>query len=159
MADLSDPVVGHLSFNRFFWEREDAVRLFAEDFSVRLRFEGEEDMPLEDAQRSAYAAFAARTKEILAEAEAAVYDYYQEIAPEYREMFGDDAGRIVPVVTTAAELASIITPTHLLIPRSVREDQRVVGLVCDCTWEPGLGLGVKFINEQAVEIGTQDIVL
>ncbi|WP_425557580.1 DUF6985 domain-containing protein [Herbaspirillum huttiense] len=35
----------------------------------------------------------------------------------------------------------------------------MVGVLFQCTWEPELGLAVKFVNEEVEEVGTQDIVL
>ncbi|MCU0293407.1 MAG: hypothetical protein MUF10_15700 [Thermoanaerobaculaceae bacterium] len=159
MRVVDDPVVGRVAYVRFFWEREESIRLFERDYSVRVRFRGDEDAPLEDAQRCAYAGFRSHRSKLLADAECAVHRYYGEIVAEYREMLGDDAERAAPVVTTLAELGAIITPTYLLVPRTSRLDQRVVGLICECTWDPSVGLGVRFLNEAVAEVGAQDVVL
>ncbi|WP_407665834.1 DUF6985 domain-containing protein [Mycolicibacterium aubagnense] len=35
----------------------------------------------------------------------------------------------------------------------------MIGLLFDCTWEPELGVAVKFVDETVAEVGPQDIVL
>lgn len=159
MRVLDDPIVGRIAYVRFFWEREEALHLFGRDYLVRLRFRGDEESPIKEVQRRAYAGFDGRRHVLLAEAGVAAHRYYEQIAPEYREMLGDDAESRVPVMATVNDLAAIVTPTHLMFPRAVKDDERIVGLVCDCSWEPGLGLGIKFVNEVVAEVGTQDIVL
>jgi hypothetical protein len=161
MKTLADPVLGQLLLDRFFWERPFPLSLFGKKYEVVLQVEADEDNPNEepsDQQRSAYTRFVERSGDLLGEAEQAIFRHYKEVAHEYREMFGGDADRRAPLVSAASELATIVKPTALLIPVP-SGPERIVGLLCDCSWEPGQGLVVKFSNEAVVEVGTQDIVL
>ena len=50
-------------------------------------------------------------------------------------------------------------PTEIVVQQSFGAEERVIGLLFRCTWEPELGLAVKIVNEEIEEVGTQDIVL
>lgn len=154
-----DPLLGRLTYERFFWEREEEIRLFGKNYRVRLRFRGDVGIPPGEPQRLAYAAFCAKRDDILHDAGHATYLYYESIVDEYREMLGESAEHLAPRIEGEEGLAALVTPTHLVIPRISRNEERIVGILCDCTWEPGLGLGIKFVNEVIVEVGTQDVLL
>ncbi|WP_406851113.1 DUF6985 domain-containing protein [Herbaspirillum huttiense] len=64
-----------------------------------------------------------------------------------------------PKIENSLQLKSLIKPTEIVIQQSFGTGDRVVGVLFQCTWEPELGLAVKFVNEEVEEVGTQDIVL
>ena len=78
---------------------------------------------------------------------------------EYRDMVGDESSdKIAPIITTIQELGKLVEPVGLIILPDFEDGIRRVGLIFNCTWEED-GVGVKFENEQVVEVGYQDIVI
>jgi hypothetical protein len=158
MKRLRDPIVGELAHDHF-WQRTDVVTLFGAHHRVILRFEGESDDALDASQQHAFRGFELRRAILLRDAEAAILQHYHEVSPEYRKMFGSSAAERLPIVSNASDLASLVTPTHIWFPSAYGAGERVVGILCDCSWDPGHGLAVKVVNEVIAEVGPQDIVL
>ncbi len=94
-------------------------------------------------------------------AEHAIFAYYRDNLPELRARFGPQfADQWAPEIASADDLSRLVTPSELIIQESFEEPpERVVGLMFVCTWEPSLGLAVKFVDERLNGVGTQDIVL
>lgn len=155
---LRDQVVGELRFVDY-WERSETIKLFGREFYVTMMFDGEPDEELDESQREAFIAFKADQDGCLARAERALLDYYARISPEVRERLGDSADQLAPAVSTGPELIRLLTPTHLSFPLDFPDDGRVAGLILDCTWDPGRGVGLKWVNEEVREVGTQDVIL
>jgi hypothetical protein len=129
-------------------------------YSVTLVVPCDKGGEIEPAQREAFTKFERAKDRLTSAAASAAYDYYLKIADEVRERVGpESADQIAPVIEKIDDLASIVTPTEFLVQQSYESDARIIGLLFDCSWEPSLGLAVKFENEHIVEVGTQDIVL
>ena len=94
-------------------------------------------------------------------AENAIFAYYRENLPDLRARFGPQFADLwAPEIVCAEHLSRLLTPSEVIIQESFGEPpERVVGLLFDCTWEPSLGLAVKFVDEHLNGVGTQDIVL
>jgi hypothetical protein len=112
-------------------------------------------------QREAYAAFEQHKAEMCHAAETAIFAYYSENLPDLRVRFGSQfADQWAPEIESAEDLSRLVTPLEVIIQEALWEPvERVVGLLFDCTWEPSLGLAVKFVDERLNVVGTQDIVL
>ncbi|UOB64826.1 DUF6985 domain-containing protein, partial [Bacillus thuringiensis] len=107
----------------------------------------------------AYRKFITDINKLTKEAEQAIFEYYKEEYMEYRDMVGDEsADKIAPIITTIQELGKLVEPVGLIILPDFEDGIRRVGLIFNCTWEED-GVGVKFENEQVVEVGYQDIVI
>ncbi|UOD33111.1 hypothetical protein INH39_16590 [Massilia violaceinigra] len=159
MTTLTDNIIGELSFNHT-WSRPYQICFFDELMDVRLSLAGDETGFIQENQRSAYAHFNANLDFHLKTAEAAIFKYYLSVCYEYRERFGSEfADRMAPIITQEKELKILIKPTTVLIQESFDSDERIVGLLYDCSWDTSLGLAVKFINENIDEVGPQDIIL
>lgn len=92
--------------------------------------------------------------------EDAIFDYYQEVYMEYRDMVGEDeADKIAPIIENKEEMGKLVEPTQLTIRRVRKNGIRRIGLLFNCTWEIEHGLAVKIEDEEIVEVGFQDIVL
>ena len=89
-----------------------------------------------------------------------IFDYYLDNVEEYREKLGPEfADEMAPNIDGLDQLVPLIKPTELIVQQSFSSGDRIVGLLFTCSWEPELGLAVKFVNELIEEVGTQDIVL
>ncbi|MDM2082852.1 DUF6985 domain-containing protein [Mycobacteroides abscessus] len=159
---MTDPVLGDVAFDEARgWEGVYTFPFLGCEVTVPLVLGGwEEDEPVEPLQREAVQAFNSHKDELCAQAEDAIYANYLEHRPELREQFGATADKLMPILGDKEGLAQLLTPTTFFVPIPQRNaDERVVGILFDCTWEPELGLAVKFVNEKVVEVGPQDIVL
>lgn len=115
---------------------------------------------IEAAQRAALTHFDAAKPRLLLEAQHAIYRYYRGIVDEYRGRLGETlADARAPVLSNPDDIQALVTPTELIVQQSFGTEERVIGLLFDCAWEPSLGLAVKFVNETLDAVGTQDIVL
>lgn len=157
---MTDPVLGDVAFDEARgWEGVYTLPFLGREVTVPLVLGGwEEDEPVEPLQREAVQAFNSHKDELCAQAEDAIYAIYLERWPELREQFGAD--KLMPIIGDKEGLTQLLTATTFFVPVPPRNsDERVIGLLFDCTWEPELGLAVKFVNEKTVGVGPQDIVL
>lgn len=94
-------------------------------------------------------------------AEDAIFTYYRENLPGLRARFGPEySDQSAPEIASADGLSCLVTPSEVVIQESFGAPiERIVGLLFDCSWEPGLGLAAKFVDERLCGVGTQDIVL
>jgi hypothetical protein len=159
MNAIHDPVLGDLTYH-YGWVRDYGMRVFDAEVTVQLFIACAEDAEIEAAQRAAYEAFNGSKDALVEQAEPALFSYYTGIVGELREQFGAPlADEMAPLITRKEQLKSLLTPTQLFIQRAFGKPTRIVGLLFNCSWEPELGLAVKFVDEKIVDIGPQDIVL
>jgi hypothetical protein len=156
-----DPVFGDIVFTEAGgWEGLYTYPFLGQEVTVRLAFWADSaDEPINPIQREAMRLFNERRDELCPLAEDAIFAHYRQRLPELREQFGASADELMPIVSDKQGLRTMVTPTTLFISEPLLSDDRVIGLLYDCTWEPELGLAVKFVNETIEEVGPQDIVL
>jgi hypothetical protein len=159
MDILKDDEIGEFSYF-YGWVRDYTILLFCRPIDVQLVIPCDEGDEIEETQRAAFLAFNAKKDDYTGLAERAIFDYYQTVCAAYRDRFGADcADELAPVVTDISQVKDLILATQVIIQQSFESGERVVGLMFNCSWEPELGLAVKFVNEVIEEVGTQDIVL
>lgn len=157
---MIDPLFGDITFTkRGGWQGTYTYPFLGHDVTVTLALGGDEGEPIDDVQRDAMERFNIRKDELCAQAADALYAEYLERRPELREQFGTSADELMPIINGKQGLSDLVTPTELVVREPVVSNDRVIGLLYDCTWEPELGLAVKFVNETVEEVGPQDIVL
>ena len=134
---------------------------FRKDLDLALVVPTDEDRLITDHQREAFRKFQDNRSRLLSDAEVGVYEYYQGSLGKIRHQLGDAlADRMAPFIDSPASLNVVLTPTEIIVQEDLlKTGKRVVGLLFDCSWNPSLGLAVRFENETIAEIGTQDIVL
>ena len=156
---MKDPLFGDIRYE-LSWLGTCAWSIFGKTVNTSLViscYEGEE---IEPSQRQAYAEFEASKKSLSRLVEQAIFNYYMDILPEYRERFGEFADEWAPKIATVQEVGALVSPTEVFVQRSDSEPpERVLGLLFDCTWDTSLGLAVKLVNGKVAEVGVQDIVL
>lgn len=159
---MTDAVLGAIAYSEpGGWEGSYTFLFLGREVTVRMALGGwDEADPVAPVQRDAVEQFTLRKAELCEQADDALYAHYLERLPELREQFGDDADKLMPVVASKQGLSQLVTPDFFLAPYPRRgSTDRVVALMYNCTWDIELGIAIKFVNEQIVEIGPQNIVL
>lgn len=157
---MIDPVFGDISFtDAYGWEGSYTYPFLGRDVTVRLGFWADEESEPVDIQREALRLFEQHKDLICAQADDAIYAYYLERQPELREQFGDSADRLMPILNGKQDLGRVVKPQTLFIVEPLLSDDRVIGLLDECTWDDSHGIAVKIVNEKVVKVGPQDIVL
>lgn len=157
MNQLEDDQFGKLKYD-FGWHGTYRFVFFGQECD-RLSVPGEENVPISMEQRSAFANFIANRESLLTDAEDAILAYYSRIHDELLERLGGDAIRMAPFASSKSDMAALVHPTGLLVQEPLHGGERMIGILCDCTWEPNLGLAVRIVNERVTDVGDQDIVL
>ncbi|RIU09117.1 hypothetical protein D2E97_16165 [Mycobacteroides abscessus] len=157
---MSDSVLGETTYDDARgWVGTYTYPFLGQDVTVPLVLRGDEDEPIDPIQREAVRRFTELKDQLSAQADSAIFASYMERRSELREQFGDSADELMPIIDDKSGLARMVRPTTFFVPEPLISDDRVIGLLCNCTWEPELGLAVKIVNEKIVEVGPQDIVL
>lgn len=155
---LSDPLFGDLIYD-YGWLGKFPISFFGERIEIQLSVRCDEGSAIEPIQRDAFSRFREQADLRVQTAVHAIFSHYQAECKDLRARFGAFADEWAPVIETEQEIGRTIQLTELFIPYSFHEGERVVGLLFSCTWEQELGFAAKFVDEELVEIGPQDIVL
>ncbi|MEK3919671.1 MULTISPECIES: DUF6985 domain-containing protein [Paenibacillus] len=159
MANLNHELFGEISYD-LYWSGQQKMKMFGKDKAIILSVDGNEEGEFHDAQKEAYTNLIGNMDDIMTKVEEAIFDYYQEVYMDYREMLGEEeADKIASIIENKEELDHLIEPTQLIIRRVRKNGVRRIGLLFNCTWEIEHGLAVKIEDEEIVEVGFQDIVL
>ncbi|WP_052135326.1 DUF6985 domain-containing protein [Collimonas arenae] len=127
--------------------------------AVELNLGGEENENISSTQQDAFVLFDGNSVELCRQAEDAIFRHYQSRCKDLRGQFGDNADEYMPFIDNKTQLKSLVTPVALMVKESLTSTDRIIGLLFNCSWEPSLGLAVRFVNEVVREVGPQDIVL
>jgi hypothetical protein len=156
---VQDSVFGDVEYE-YGWRRPYSYMIFGQCYSVSLIVFCHEGEDIDAVQREAFARFEGTRDRLAPVAADAIYDYYNECSREIRERVGlGFADQVAPLIDGVHDLPTIVKPTGVLVQQPLVDNERIIGLLFDCSWEPELGLAVKFENEILVEVGPQDIVL
>lgn len=159
MAKLIDAVAGALEYD-YGWCRQVNVNFCGESCAIKLAFAGDEDQELDPGQRDAFAAFWSLRDTLLSNAGTAILSHYKDVrSGVLARITEDDAKESAPLVENTSDLNRIVRLESLFFPEDFGTGARVAGLLAECSWDPSLGLAVRFEDEQIVGVGPQDIVL
>ncbi len=96
MANLNHELFGEISYD-LYWSGQQKIKIFGKEKAIILSMYGNEEGEFHDAQKEAYTNLAENMDDIMTRVEEAIFDYYQEVYMDYREMVGEDeADKIVP---------------------------------------------------------------
>jgi hypothetical protein len=158
MKKINHEVFGEIEYD-YAWNGFKNILFMGKEKIVKLIIDGDEDESFEETQIEAYKKLVQYEKELIKKAEEAIFDYYQKVCDEYRDMLEESADEFAPIIENKDELKEFMTLEAIIIPESFKKKKRRWGLLLECTWEPEHGLAVKFEEEEVVEVGYQDIIL
>ena len=160
MNRISDPDFGMLDVNHIFdMDRPYEVELFGSKQATRLSARGRaREAAITDYQRRAFLQLEREKARFCRETEEALMKYYDSIGgEEYGEYTALD-GTVheeLPPISHRNELGSIIELTGIFLRDSADKEQ--IEFQFECSWID-LGLAVKFVNGQFVEVGDQGMM-
>lgn len=156
---MKDVAFGELAYEYYEWIGVCRINFFGMPRDVRLSIFCDEGEDIEKEQREAFLGFEGKKNALVLQAEKEIFLYYSAICQDLRNQFGKEfADKWAPLITEEKQLASLLVPVGVNVPQSLDSEERVVGVLFDCSWAPELGLAVKFVNEEIRDIGPQNIV-
>lgn len=146
-----------LVFKDFDWNVDLYHPLMAAE--VALVVDADDEQPPASWQRAVYDEFMQHSERLTSDVFQAIFDYYQHVAPEYRQQYQDgDWQQALPKISQVEEIKPLLTPTGIVVPE-LFPDKCEIGLLFECSWEIEHGLAVKIQHNQVVEVGFQDICI
>jgi hypothetical protein len=153
---IVDPEFGPLMWDQHAWYSEERLEL---PFLGRIQtfwlcVEGEENGEFIPCQRSTWRQFKERQAEFMQRFDDALFAYFRaEIEEDWRARLDGD----IPTVRSIAGLATLVTPTILVLPNLYEDEEVAIGISMECEWDPEHGAGVLILGEQ-VEAGGADLL-
>ena len=120
---LNDDIFGQIQFE-IMWQKKDNYFLYGKEFEITLFIQGEKDEAPTNIQKEAYISFINKKMILMSEIEEKVFEYYQTVCAEYREMYGEEADLYAPIVDEPSQLVGFVKPQSIMIPRS--KDKRII---------------------------------
>ena len=127
---LNDDIFGQIQFE-IMWQKKDNYFLYGKEFEITLFIQGEKDEAPTNIQKEAYISFINKKMILMSEIEEKVFEYYQTVCAEYREMYGEEADLYAPIVDEPSQLVGFVKPQSIMIPRS--KDKRIINVLFKIT--------------------------
>lgn len=137
--------------------KKDNYFLYGKEFEITLFIQGEKDEAPTNIQKEAYISFINKKMILMSEIEEKVFEYYQTVCAEYREMYGEEADLYAPIVDEPSQLVEFVKPQSIMIPRS--KDKRIINVLFKTKWDLEMGIGIQLVNERIEIVGVQSDVL
>ena len=153
---LNDDIFGQIQFE-IMWQKKDTYFLYGKEFEITLFIQGEKDEAPTNIQKEAYISFINKKMILMSEIEEKVFEYYQTVCAEYREMYGEEADLYAPIVDEPSQLVGFVKPQSIMIPRS--KDKRIINVLFKTKWDLEMGIGIQLVNERIEIVGVQSDVL
>ena len=142
---LNDDIFGQIQFE-IMWQKKDNYFLYGKEFEITLFIQGEKDEAPTNIQKEAYISFINKKMILMSEIEEKVFEYYQTVCAEYREMYGEEADLYAPIVDEPSQLVGFVKPQSIMIPRS--KDKRIINVLFKTKWDLEMGIGIQLVNER-----------
>ena len=139
------------------WYGNETINFNGKEFNVNIQIDDYDGIMVPESSQKALLSFLGNSNDYLSKIKETVFEYYCEL----RADLGYDTEENVdyPEVSSSEEILNMITLIGITIPDQDDYDEDAVSLIFDCTWEEEHGLGIRFIGEDIVEVGFQDIAL
>jgi hypothetical protein len=144
MTSINDPVFGPLEFDGYTWQGQTGLQLIGE--ALRLGVEGTLQQPPSDLECVAYQQFLTLHASVQPALEKAMFAYYLEVAPIYRDAMGDLADQLMPLFSDSSLIWKALSYPSVYVPLQ------------DAGPETGWTFEYHFESEWDVEHGLRVIV-
>ena len=115
LSKIADSVFGNLEFDGAnFWDGLTGFSWLGEP--LRLSIEGTLERPPGDLERAVFQKFLELHTGIEKPVERAIFGYYNEVRPIYRDAMGDYADQLAPVLSTSSLIWPLLSYPSLCIP-------------------------------------------
>jgi hypothetical protein len=114
MTTISDPVFGPLEFDGYTWQGQTGLTLLGE--ALRVGVDGTLQQPPGDLERLAYRHFLALHTGVQPALERAIFAYYLEVAPVYRDAMGEWADELMPVLPDSSLIWAALSYPSVYVP-------------------------------------------
>ena len=151
---LNDDIFGQIQFE-IMWQKKDNYFLYGKEFEITLFIQGEKDEAPTNIQKEAYISFINKKMILMSEIEEKVFEYYQTVCAEYREMYGEEADLYAPIVDEPSQLVGFVKPQSIIISK----DKRIINVLFKTKWDLEMGIGIQLVNERIEIVGVQSDVL
>lgn len=160
MLKINDNLFGKLEYDDS-WIGSMKLPFFSEEILAEVVIECYEDEEITNLQKDAFKLLLSLKDQLMSSSEQAIYEHYTKVCPDYRNKFGSKfEDKWAPIINQPDQLKENIQLKTVFFPQSSKTNTSTIfGLLFSCTWEPELGLAVKFIDGAVVEVGHQDIIL
>lgn len=155
MNMIDDPIVGVLKCDDKNRYREFSIGLFGREYQVSLNFRGGLQEPILETQYRAYAQI--NDISICSQIEDSIVAYYLSELEELRAMYETDADKVAPLIKNKKELGALVSLIAIIIPQNRRNSE--IDMIFECTWDLDWGVGVRVLNGEVQETGTQHVAI
>ncbi len=153
---MTNEVFGEIT-HKTMWQKKDTFVLYGKEYEITVFIDGKKTESPTKLQEQAYQEFCNRKTELTTEIEQKLFEYYQTVCEECREMFDDKADMYAPIVENPSQLKGFVKPQSISIPKS--DDKRIVNVLFKTKWDLEMGAGIRFVNEKVEIVGVQSDVL
>lgn len=153
---ITDEVFGELQYKTM-WHKKDCYNLYGKDFEIDLLIQGEETQAPSKLQKQAYSEFIQKKNALQKEIERKIFDYYQTVFEDYREMFEENADLYAPKINSPEQLKGFVKPQTIMIPK--QKENRIINILLKTKWDLETGIGIQLVDENISIVGTQSDVL
>ena len=153
---LVDSVFGGIEFDTM-WQKKEDYFFCEKDFEITLFIQGSKNQPPTKLQKDTYIAFNNKKIFLMSEIERKIFEFYQTVCDEYRDMYGEDADSYIPVAEKTCELRGFVKPQSIMIPSLT--DNRIINILFKTKWDLEMGIGIRIVNEEIDIVGVQSDVL
>lgn len=153
---IKDDVFGEIQFKTM-WYKKYKYTMYEKVFEIDLLIQGEEDQAPSEFQKAAYSEFCKKKDVLQEEMERKIFDYYQSVYEEYRDMFEDDADLYAPLIDSPEQLKGFVKPQSVMIPK--QKEKRIINILFKTKWDLEMGIGIQLVDENISIVGVQSDVL
>ena len=115
---LVDPVLGNLRFDKYIWRGSTDQTLHGQ--TLDLYVEGTLEAIPGDLERAAFQKFLGLNATLEKSVELAIFAYYNEVLPIYRDAMGDFADKLAPVLSDSSLIWDLLSSPSLFIAKEQR---------------------------------------
>lgn len=140
-----------------FGKKKEKYIIFKTEYDVVLYINGDKQDEFTSIQRQAYIEFNKNKLLLTSQIEEKIFEYYQSVCLEYRDMYEDEADIYAPVIDAPIQLKELVKPQFITIPRSY--ENRIINILFKTKWDLEMGIGIRIVNENIKIVGVQSDVL